>query len=125
MGYLTALFMSTTIQLNLPPNLLSSICYVETRHNINAIHYNDGGEDSLGICQIHYSTAVDMGFKGTPEQLMEPKNNILYAGKYLSHLLKRYNHTHNRAIIAYNMGHAGSLTMTNYSVKVYKVWRKE
>lgn len=123
MGYLTILFMSTTMQLNLPPGLLSSVCFVESSHRISAIHKDDGPEDSLGICQLHYSTAKWMGFKGTPQQLMEPHNNILYAGKYLKYQLNRYKAV-NKAVIAYNFGNAKSFTTTKYQVKVFNKWRQ-
>jgi soluble lytic murein transglycosylase-like protein len=123
MGSLMVLFTTTSLQLGLPANLLSSICFVETRHNTNAIHYNDGGEDSIGICQIHLSTARHMGFKGTAQELLNPKTNIWYAGLYLKHQIKRYRNAYNRAIIAYNRGNARGLTATNYSDKVFKTWR--
>jgi len=116
---LSLLFVTTTQQLNLPPNLLESICYVESKHKITAIHHHDGDSDSLGICQIKYKTAKWLGFKGTPEQLMEPKNNILYAGKYLKYQLLRYNSV-NKGIIAYNKGNAKGLTRSSYYDKVMK-----
>lgn len=120
---LTAIFISISAYYNLPPNLLSSICYIESTHNVSAVHHDDGGGDSLGICQIKLSTAKDLGFKGTAEQLMAPSVNIKYAGKYLKYQIKRYNGSVKKAVIAYNLGHAGSLTYTKYQDKVYKQWR--
>ncbi len=123
MGYLNALFLSTTIQLHLPPNLLKALCYVETKHTITAIHIRDGNSDSLGICQIKLETAKSLGYKGTATQLMEPKTNIYYAGLYLKHQLERYKGNTTKAVIAYNQGHAGALTSSKYQIKVYKQWR--
>lgn len=121
---LTALFVSVSLQYNIPPGLLSSVCYVESKHNIHAIHRDDGkGGHSLGVCQIKLSTARHMGFKGTEKQLMNPKINIKYAGKYLKHQIKRYHGNINKAVIAYNLGHAGKLGHTKYMERVYKVWR--
>lgn len=111
------------MQYNLPPNLLSSLCWVESKHNVYAHHVNDGGSDSFGICQIKYNTAKHMGFKGTKQQLMEPINNINYAAAYLSYQLVRYNNNPKKAVIAYNRGHAKKLTKTNYQVRVFKHWR--
>lgn len=125
MTTLTALFLSATLQTGLPANLLSSLCYVESAHKINAIHHDDGNGDSLGVCQIKYPTAKMMGFKGTSEQLMLPKNNIKYAAKYLAHQIKRYNGDVTKAVIAYNQGSAKNLTSTKYSIKVFKQWRKQ
>jgi soluble lytic murein transglycosylase-like protein len=123
MSTLTALFLLYTNQYNLPPHLLSSLCYVESRHNVSAVHHDDGGADSLGVCQIKYETAKDMGFKGTPRQLMKPTVNIKYAAKYLTHQINRYNGRIDKAVIAYNRGHAGGLTTSKYQVKVFKQWR--
>lgn len=121
---LGALFLTISIQYHLPPGLLSSLCYVESKHNVGAIHKADGSTDSFGVCQIKYETAKHLGFRGTPKQLMEPKYNIKYAAKYLSHQLKRYGNVQ-QAVIAYNMGHAGQLTSSKYQVKVFEKWHEE
>lgn len=122
MGYITALFLSTTIQFNLPPGLLSSLCYVESRHIVQAIHHDDGGTDSIGICQIKYSTAKWLGFTGTEQDLLDPRINIFYSGKYLAWNIKRY-HTATKAVIAYNQGHVGNAKTTAYQSKVFEQWR--
>ncbi len=123
MGTLTALFLSVSLQLGLPPNLLSSLCYVESKHKVSTIHYADGDSNSVGICQVKLKTAQFMGFRGTEKELMNPKVNIYYAGKYLKHQLLRYGQI-NKAVIAYNQGHAGDLLQTEYQVKVFAIWRK-
>ena len=87
-----------------------------------AIHYADGKTNSYGVCQIKYETAQQLGFKGTAKQLMEPKNNIKYAAKYLARQLHRYNGNVNKAVIAYNRGHAGTLVTTKYQVAVFTEW---
>lgn len=117
------LFISTSVQFNLPPGLLSSVCYVETGHNIQAIHYNDGHGNSIGICQIKYKTAKWLGFTGTEQELLNPATNIYYAAAYLSYQRRRYKGAIHKAVIAYNYGHAGSLTTTEYQLKVYKQWQ--
>jgi len=117
------LFTTVTAKLGLPAHLLPSLCYVESTHKIEAINYNDGGSNSVGVCQIKLKTAKWLGFKGTEKELMLPKNNIYYAGLYLKYQIKRYNGNYTKAIIAYNMGNARALTQTNYSAKVNKVWK--
>jgi soluble lytic murein transglycosylase-like protein len=109
------------MQFNLPPGLLQSVCYTESRYNINAVHHDDGNGDSLGVCQIKFKTAKWLGFKGTAQQLMNPKTNIYYAAKYIRYNINRYRNAA-RAVIAYNLGHAGALTSTNYQRTVFKVW---
>jgi soluble lytic murein transglycosylase-like protein len=123
MPALTALFIATSAQFSLPPNLLSSLCLVESNHNPAAISFNDGGSNSVGICMVKLSTAQWLGYKGTERSLMTPRVNIYYAAKYLSTLRNRYHGDINKAIIAYNIGHAGRLTRTKYSDKVITQWR--
>lgn len=109
---------------DLPPNLLTSLCYVESGHKVAAVHQDDGNGDSLGICQIKLSTARFVGFKGTRKQLMDPTINIYYAAKYLGHQVQRYHGDLTKAVIAYNIGSARQLKTTQYSQKVMKQWRK-
>lgn len=109
---------------NLPPNLLESICYIESHHNPAAIHHDDGNGDSLGICQIKLNTSRMMGFKGTVKQLMIPEVNIYYAAAYLKHQIDRYHGDVKKSLVAYNMGSAKSFTHSKYSDKVVKEWRQ-
>lgn len=109
----------------LPPGLLESVCYVESGHDVGAVHLDDGNGNSVGICQIKLSTAQWMGFRGTEQQLMIPRVNIYYAAKYLKRNLVRYNGNIPKALTAYNRGSAGNLTLTNYSIKVLKQWTGE
>lgn len=120
---LTAIFITTTLQLGLPTNLLSSLCYVESKHDINAIHHDDGTSNSVGVCQVKLKTAKWLGFKGTEKQLMNPKTNIYYAGLYLKYQLKRYKSIE-KAVISYNKGNAKGLTSSRYQVTVFKQWRQ-
>lgn len=121
---LALIFIAYTNMFNLPPELLSSLCFIESTHNISAVHKDDGGSNSVGICQVKLSTAQWLGFKGTEEQLMNPETNVYYAAKYLAHQIKRYNNI-DRAVISYNQGSAGNLTQTEYSNKVLTKWNEE
>ncbi len=121
---LTTLFLTISLQYHIPPGLLQSLCYVESKHVITAVHKDDGtGGDSLGVCQIKKSTAKELGFKGTSKQLMKPEMNIKYAAKYLHYQLNRYGKI-NKAVIAYNRGNSKGLTTSKYQRKVYNVWRE-
>ena len=121
---LTKLFLAASLQYGLPSGLLSSLCYVESKHDIQAFHKDDGHSNSVGVCQIKLQTAKHLGFKGTEKQLMIPQNNIKYAAKYLSHQIKRYNGNLTYGIISYNMGSRKNFTNTKYSIKVNKQWSK-
>lgn len=108
---------------SLPTGLLSAVCYVESKHKVDAMHLDDGNSNSVGICQIKLSTARWLGFKGTEADLKNPKTNIHYAAKYLKYQLKRYGNDINKAISAYN---AGSFKKSNhkYVNKVITAWGK-
>lgn len=116
------IFYIMTQQFNLPEGLLSSVCFIESSHNPNKIHRHDGHGNSIGLCQIKYNTAKQLGFRGTEKDLLDPTTNAYYAAKYLKHQLTRYNGSIEKAVIAYNQGHAGVLTTTKYQRKVYKRW---
>jgi soluble lytic murein transglycosylase-like protein len=121
------LFVSATVTYDLPPGLLSALCWTESKHDIHAIHHDDGNSDSLGICQIKLKTARMMGFKGTAEDLMDPKENISYAAKYLKAQLRRYSLDSPKAVAAYNLGtfRKGSTRFASnqkYVDKVFMAW---
>ncbi len=123
MGTLSTIFIAMSLKYGLPPNLLSSLCYIESKHNVAAIHHDDGGADSLGVCQIKLSTAKELGFIGTAKDLMKPNYNVKYAAKYLSKQILRYNSVQ-KGVIAYNRGNAKNLTTSTYQRKVFSKWRK-
>lgn len=120
---LTLMFTQATAQYHLPAGLLESLCFVESAHKVAAVHYDDGGTNSVGICQIKLSTAKGLGYVGTEKGLYDARTNINYAAKYLAKQIKRYNST-TKGIIAYNVGHAGNFQTTQYSTKVIKQWRQ-
>lgn len=118
---IVALFTSISLSLSLPTGLLSALCYTESKYKINAVHRDDGGSDSIGICQLKLSTAKEYGFQGTEKELMKPETNILIAGLYLKYQITRYNSV-KKGVIAYNRGNANHLTSSKYQDKVYQRW---
>lgn len=121
MDILTALFITTSIQFNLPTGLLSSLCFVESRHIASIVHKDDGASNSYGVCQVKLETARYLGFTGTQEELLKPENNIFYAAMYLNKQIRRYKDV-TKGIVAYNRGNSLRLTRSNYSDKVIKHW---
>lgn len=101
---LITLFALATIKNDLPQGLLSAVCWVESNHKVSAIHEDDGGASSLGICQIKLDTARMLGFKGPEKLLMLPSVNIHYAARYLKWQLTRYHNNVPKALAAYNAG---------------------
>jgi soluble lytic murein transglycosylase-like protein len=120
---LALLFASVTQQYHLPPGLLSAVCFTESSHRVDAIHRDDGGQDSVGLCQLHLSTAKWLGYKGNIQGLFDPKTNVTYAGTYLAYLLKRYNGNIYKAMGAYNSGHYTEKN-PGYIKKVIHYWEK-
>lgn len=69
--------------------LLLAICTQESSLT-NAYVHHDGGSPSIGVCQLKYSTAKMVGFRGKPKDLMNPVINANYAAKYLAYQSERY-----------------------------------
>lgn len=128
---LLALSAATTVH-ELPKGLLSSICYVESTHQVKAHNPMDGGSPSLGVCQIKYKTAQHMGFKGAEGELQASvKQNTYWAGAYLKWQLKRYKGDIVKAVAAYNAGsykpsvvRKGPINQ-KYVTKVFKKWSEQ
>lgn len=123
-------FVSATTTFDLPKGLLSALCYVESHHSPTAMHMDDGGSPSIGVCQLKLNTARLMGFKGTVEQLKNPKINIYYAAKYLKYQLSRYQNNTTKAVAAYNTGTYktkpnGLVVNTRYVAMVQKAWKEK
>lgn len=123
---LAAIFLSVSQTLALPPGLLSALCYVESKHKTHAINRNDGGSDSLGSCQLKYSTAHMLGYRGSPEGLLDPRTNIFWSGRYLTYQLHRYGDVVS-GISAYNVGRfrtgtQGTPVNLEYVRKVLNAW---
>jgi hypothetical protein len=64
----------------IPPEVADAVAMVETGYRPDAI----GGSGEIGIMQILPSTAVQLGFRGTPTELLEPSINIHLAVQYLA-----------------------------------------
>ncbi len=109
----------------LPYGLLESVCTVESNLDSHIIRYNDGGEDSLGLCQVKLSTAEHMKFKYTREDLLkDPVKNMQVAARFIKYQYNRYSGSYLKAIKAYNRGHAKDTRFNNYSRKVFVEWSK-
>lgn len=66
----------------------------------------DSRGGSLGLTQIEYRTASeDLGFDGTPAQLLDPPTNVLYGLRYLRKMYDEYaGQDWIKARAAYNAG---------------------
>ena len=64
----------------------------------------DVGSPSFGSCQLKAATAFQLGFKGTPFALNDPKLNARYAALYLRYQMDRYGDDWVKITSAYNAG---------------------
>ena len=69
--------------------LLLAICTQETNLT-NVVVYHDGSSPSYGVCQVKYDTAKMLGFKGRPNDLVNPATNAKWAASYLRYQERRY-----------------------------------
>jgi soluble lytic murein transglycosylase-like protein len=84
--------------------LFLAICSHESRNFRANYTPDDNGSASYGVCQLKFNSAVQLGFKGTQEQLKNPKINIKYAALYLRYEQDRYGEDWVKLTSAYNAG---------------------
>lgn len=112
-----AILIAAALANGVPPDIFVSMCWVESNHNPRAVAKNDGGEDSIGLCQLQLSAARDVGFRGVRTDLYNPVVNADYAAKYFRRQLDRYEWNVVDAVIAYNAGR--SIKYRRYVDKVF------
>lgn len=83
------------------PDTISRIIMVESSGNPNAISPD---KSSLGLMQLQFPTAKDMGLKGGKKELFNPDVNLRLGIKYFRLLQKRYNGNTRLSLYAYNRG---------------------
>lgn len=89
----------------IPYKYLLALTKTESSLNPTAKGKDETGNGySYGLMQIKLSTAKDMGFKGTLNDLFIPKINIKYSVRYLNWLCEYYNGDIFKAMDAYNRG---------------------
>lgn len=88
------------------PRLLAAICYHESKFQAAAIHKNDGGSGSYGLCQVKLAPARALGFKGHWKTLLSPGVNAEVAASILKYHLDHKNPPQNQQelLSAYNAG---------------------
>lgn len=69
--------------------------------------YNPGARNGpyYGLMQILPQTAQTMGYKGTPEGLLDAETNLMYAGKYLRGAWLVSGGSEDRAVMWYAKGY--------------------
>lgn len=83
-----------------PRDLVHRVVVRESRYNPAA---RNG--PYWGLMQIHPQTARGMGYRGTPEGLLDPATNLEYAVKYLRGAYLVAGGDHDRAVMWYARGY--------------------
>ena len=69
-----------TEQAGVPSALADAVAFVESAFDPRAV----GSAGELGLMQVLPATAAMLGFRGTPDELMEPGTNLRYGVHYLA-----------------------------------------
>ena len=83
-----------------PEHLVRRIVMRESRYNPRARNHS-----FWGLMQISFPTARSMGFKGTPEQLLNPVTNLTYAVPYLANAFVTAGKREDAAVRLYASGY--------------------
>ena len=84
--------------------LLLALCAHESGGFTQNYAPMDHGSPSYGACQLKYLTAAQLGFRGLPVDLMDPKTNAKWAARYLAYQQSRYGDNWVLLTSAYNAG---------------------
>ena len=89
--------------------LLKGMVFRESSGRANITRYEANVDDySIGLGQMSLSTARDLGFQGTRDELLDPHTNLLLTAKYLKYHLDLNDGNIPVAVSAYNGGFAAS-----------------
>jgi soluble lytic murein transglycosylase-like protein len=83
-----------------PESFIHRIVMRESRYNPKAMHNH-----CFGLLQVKYATAKNMGYKGTPEGLLDPKVNLTYGTPYIANAYMLSGGDERRAISLYSAGY--------------------
>lgn len=83
-----------------PVTFVHRIVKRESRYNPGLVHRH-----CFGLMQIKYATAREMGYKGTPKGLLDPKINLTYAVPYLANAYRLAEGDEDRAVILFSSGY--------------------
>lgn len=129
-SYTDEIFDLVALEVGVPKKLLRAVCWTESRFRGDAFAAGDGkgSNHAFGICQVLYTTAMELGFNdvnctkdfsdGTDKhgkalkasraykdcKLFGIYTNVFYAAKYLKSRLELYKNNWISAIAAYNAG---------------------
>lgn len=101
------LIQAASSQNNVPTALIKAIISQESAWDPSATNLAD---PSYGLMQVNTKAHPDV----TPQQMLDPAQNIPYGTQYLAYQLGRYGGDIEKAVSAYNAGHYIVGNYTNY-----------
>jgi soluble lytic murein transglycosylase-like protein len=103
------------------PSLVLAFAEVESNFNPKALRFEPKFKTySVGLFQIFYPTAKTMGFRGTVQNLMDPKKNTEIAIKHIKACAERFS-TYSNIACCYNAGASVKISVckNNKKIKTY------
>jgi soluble lytic murein transglycosylase-like protein len=116
------LYQKTGKATGINPVLLQAIALKSTQEDPGAIVCY-GHRYYYGLMLLSDYGANLTGFRGNPEQLLDPERNIGFASLYLKYLLQQYNYDLKKGLVAYLKGRYDS----RYSLEAEKIivlWKR-
>jgi soluble lytic murein transglycosylase-like protein len=86
---------------DVPEALVRRVIMRESRYNPKAI----GRGGTMGLMQIKPATARAIGYRGTPEGLLDPDTNLTYGVRYLAGAYRVAEGDHDRAVAYFARGY--------------------
>ena len=136
--------LSASIIYKVPMKLIKAICLTESNLDPQALNFDDNGkgQPAIGVCQILYSTAKELGYEQKQNnlcgvnlsknkrvkencQLYDVDINLKYASIYLKYQLIRYNNNWADAAAAYNSGSVRHETLVDKNGRQIRVYRNQ
>lgn len=118
---LSSIFIAVSLAQGLPPHMLESICWQESKGHPEQCYSDDCRTGrSVGPCQVKKRTCESVGVVGN---IHAARLNVECAGRYVRAQYDRY-HSWRRAICAYNRGKSTGDGDNTYTRAVIKEWRR-
>lgn len=119
--------MKTADKYDIQPQLIFATIMTESMGNVRSYRYEPRlGEASYGLGQLLYSTALSLGYSGSPEGLYDPEVNIDLIGKYHRRTLDRYGDLDvYKLTTAYNAGNPFGYPIAGHIDKFKKWYDKD
>lgn len=86
------------------PEYTLAVIDIESAFDVDAHNLDDPAGGSIGLMQLLYPTAQDMGYRGSREHLFLPFENINFGITYFKRKLRQYKGDALSAAAAYNAG---------------------